>query len=194
MKLHTCDCCGLIQRLPDVAAGFMLVCVRCHARLPQPVKPGNQLSGSLAAAGLLFYIPAIFCPMLMIERLGHRREDSLVSGIISLWTEGYWLVGGIVMLCSVVLPLFKLVMLLWLSLPSMPGLRHRAFIYRLIQLIGRWGMLDVMLIAILLAFIRLENIVNITAGPGVIAFTVLVIFSLLSGMTFNSRQMWRSPS
>jgi paraquat-inducible protein A len=139
----------------------------------------------------MFYIPALWLPLLRIERLGHAHEDSLLSGVTALWGQGYWLIGTVILLFSVVLPPLKLVAL-WLlcSTPAVSGHRHRAMVYHLVEMLGRWGMLDVMLVAILVAFVKLGDLVSIHAGPGLLAFTLLVLLSLLASFSFNPLLMW----
>ena len=134
-------------------------------------------------------------PMLRIEQLGHRHEDSLLSGLIAMFSQGYWLVGTVVLVFSVLLPPLKLLTLLILANKIMLTHHHqRALMYRAVELLGRWGMLDVMLVAILVAFVKLGNLVNIQAGLGLIAFTVLVLLSLLASLVFNPHLLWENPT
>jgi paraquat-inducible protein A len=133
--------------------------------------------------------------MLRIEQLGHRHEDSLLSGLIAMFSQGYWLVGTVVLVFSVLLPPLKLLTLLILANKIMlTHHRQRALMYRAVELLGRWGMLDVMLVAILVAFVKLGNLVNIQAGLGLIAFTVLVLLSLLASLVFNPHLLWENPT
>lgn len=130
-------------------------------------------------------------PMLRIQQLGHSHEDSLISGVIALWAQGYSVVGTVVFLFSVLLPPLKL-LALWLLCARAPVLRHRhrAFLYHAVEFLGRWGMLDVMLVAILIAFVKVGDLVAIQAGPGLLAFVLLVLLSLLASMAFNPLLMW----
>ncbi len=130
-------------------------------------------------------------PLLRIDRLGHTHEDSLLSGVTALWAQGYWFIGVVIFLFSVVLPPLKLAALWLLSSTSVISRHHhRAMVYHLVELLGRWGMLDVMLVAILVAFVKLGDLVNIHAGPGLLAFVVLVLLSLLASFSFNPLLMW----
>lgn len=146
----------------------------------------------LAASALAFYVPAMMLPLLRIERLGHMHEDSLLSGVITLWSEGYWLVGAVVFVFSVLLPPLKLVALLALSSrPAVSRHRQRALVYRLVERLGRWGMLDVLLVALLVAMVKLGDLVNIYPGQGLTAFIALVLLSLVAGLMFNPQLMWQ---
>lgn len=151
----------------------------------------NHWTGALAVSALVFYLPAMLLPMLRIEKLGHRHEDSLLSGLAALFSEGYWVIGTIILCFSVVLPLVKLMALSVLSIRILPRKhRYRALVYRSVEILGRWGMLDVMLTAILVAFVKLGDMVNIEAGPGLAAFTAMVLLSLLASFVFNPHLMW----
>jgi paraquat-inducible protein A len=167
------------------------ICYRCATPLAHVTTSRNHWAAALAISALAFYIPAMLLPMLRIEQLGHRHEDSLLSGLIALFSQGYWFVGTVVLLFSVILPPLKL-FTLWLlaTAPIITHHHYRALMYRLVELLGRWGMLDVMLVAILVAFVKLGNLVNINAGPGLIAFALLVILSLLASLVFNPHLMW----
>jgi paraquat-inducible protein A len=149
----------------------------------------------LALSALALYPAAMLLPLLRIEKLGHLREDSLVSGIVTLWGQGYWLVGTVVFLFSVLLPPLKLAALLGLSLrrPGRGGRGH-ALVYRLVEALGRWGMLDVMLVAILVAMVKLGGLVNIQAGAGLLAFTLLVVTSLLASLMFDPQTLWQEST
>ncbi len=192
-RLCACHCCGLVQILPELDANQTAVCDRCNTPLKQARSARNRWTVALAAAALAFYPPAMLLPMLRIERLGHAREDSLVSGIIGLWSQGYWFIGTLVFAVSVVLPPVKLIILLVLaSAASVARHHHRARLYRVVELLGRWGMLDVLLVAILIAFVKLGDLVNMYPGKGLGAFALLVLLSLLAGAAFNPLLMWNS--
>jgi len=120
------------------------------------------------------------------------REDSLLSGVVTLWSEGYWLVGAVVLGFSVLLPPLKLIALLALSTrPAVSRHRQRALAYRLVERLGRWGMLDVLLVALLVAMVKLGDLVNIYPGHGLAAFITLVLLSLVASLMFNPQLMWQ---
>ena len=192
--LASCHCCGLIQSIPPIsetAEHYVLACARCNSQLKHTSAHRNRLTQALTLSAMVFYIPAMTLPMLHIERLGHASADSLLSGVATLLARGHWLVGVVVLLFSIVLPPLKLIALAILSSRSML-LRHshKAVIYQLVEFFGRWGMLDVMLVAVLVAFVKLGDLVEIQPGNGLIAFTALVVCSLLASFAFNPRLMW----
>lgn len=191
-NLIACHCCGGIQQLPAVSrVQQQAVCYRCKTPLATQQQSDNQQTAALTFAALLLYPAALLLPMLTIERLGHSHADSLLSGLSVLFAEGHWLVGTVVLLFSVVLPPVKLLALWWLSSARFALAQHRAFVYRGVELLGRWGMLDVMLVAILVAFVKVGDLVNIQAGYGLLAFTLMVLLSLLASLFFNPHQVWQ---
>ncbi len=191
--LRSCHCCGLVQQLPTLTSGQQAVCCRCGTPLTQGSDAQNQWTAALALAALAFYPPALLLPLLGIERLGHSHTDSLLAGLAVLFAEGYWLVGTVVLLFSVVLPPLKL-LALWLLTGSawIVKAHHRALLYRAVEAVGRWGMLDVMLVAILVAFVKLGDLVHISAGPALLAFTLMVLCSLFASLLFNPHQLWQA--
>ncbi len=193
-NLTACHCCGLIQQCPPPSSTHQAVCCRCKTPLPAQHNIGNHWTASLSIAALLLYPAATLLPMLRIERLGHSHEDSLLSGLVVLFAEGYWLVGGVVLLFSVILPPLKLLALCWLSSAHFALAQHRAFVYRWVEHLGRWGMLDVMLVAILVAFVKVGDLVNVQAGYGLLAFTLMVLLSLLASLMFDPYEFWRNDS
>lgn len=194
-QLASCHCCGLVQKLPPLSTKQKAVCCRCATPLTHTTPSRNHWVVALSVSALAFYVPAMLLPMLRIEQLGHRHEDSLLSGLVAMFSQGYWLVGTVVLVFSVLLPPLKLLTLLILANKIMlTHHRQRALMYRAVELLGRWGMLDVMLVAILVAFVKLGNLVNIQAGLGLIAFTVLVLLSLLASLVFNPHLLWENPT
>lgn len=193
MRLSSCHCCGLAQRLPPVPSGWRPVCGRCGATLRHVSRRRNDWTQALALAALCLYPPALLLPMLHLERLGHSQDSSLLAGVVTLWSDGHWLLGTVIFLFSVLLPLAKLVALWQLAGPALRA-RRRAGWYHLVEFVGRWGMLDVLLVAVLVAFVKLGDLVIIAPGPGLLAFMAMVLLSLLAGLVFNPLLMWEDPA
>lgn len=167
------------------------LCSRCETPLKHASGLRNSWARVLALSALMLFLPAVSLPLLQLDRLGHHHEDSLWSGMVALLSEGYWLVGGVVLLFSLILPPVKL-LTLYILCGSVEGFSHRARarMYRAVEALGRWGMLDVMLVAVLVAFVKLGNLVSIHAGPGLLAFALMVLLSLLAGLLFNPHALW----
>lgn len=190
--LAACHCCGLIQRRPALKRGQRALCWRCATPLSHCPGHGNQAASALAAASLCLYWPAILLPLVEVERLGHQQTASLVQGISSLFAEGQWLIAAVVLVFSLVLPPVKLAALLLLGLRTQTGsARFKAWVYRAVDNIGRWGMLDVLLLAVLVAYVKVGDLLSIRPGSGAAAFVLMVLLSLAAGLVFNPHCLWQ---
>ncbi|MCI0630221.1 MAG: paraquat-inducible protein A [Phycisphaerales bacterium] len=188
----SCRFCGLHQTVPEVPRGMSAACERCGTPIRQlHGSRRNQTTAALALASLILYPVAVTMPMITVRQLGHQNESSIVEGVTSLLADRQLGVGLIVLLCSVVFPLGKLFALLALTVGGF-GLshRHKALTYAIVQWTGRWGMMDVLLVAILVAALKLGNVMEVTPGPAALAFSTCVILSLLAGASFDPRQIW----
>jgi len=191
--IRACPCCGLAQQVPGVPRGMRACCARCDTSLIKRsvIARSNNRTAAVALAAQILFPFAIGLPMLEVERFGHTSTASIVEGVASLLASGHWVIGAVVLLCSIVLPLGKLVSLLVLSAGGlMLRHRHRALTYRLVEWTGRWGMLDVLLVALLVAIIKLGDIVVVTPGPAALAFTGCVVLSLLAAACFDPHALW----
>jgi len=111
--------------------------------------------------------------------------------MVGLLSEGHWFVGGAVLLFSVIAPIGKLVMILALCLGAgNVTLQDQARIYRLVEFVGRWGMVDVLLVALVVAVVKLGDLVQVTPGPGVVVFGGVVVLSLIASSVFDPRSIW----
>jgi len=191
LALRSCHCCGRIHDVSGLAGE--LCCSRCATALGSPAdeRRDNTVSAALALSALCLYVPAATLPFLRISRLGLSSESSLLTGIFSLLREGHLFVGAVVLLFSILLPLVKLGLILVLSLRhGWLETHHRQMTYRLVEHLGRWGMLDVLLVAVIIAFIKLGSVVTFSAGIGLPLFASFVVLSLLAGVTFNPHVLW----
>lgn len=194
-RLRACHCCGLLQQVPSVPEGHRATCHRCETTIWVPSRRfhSNAWAGSAAWAALVLFLPAITLPVLEIERFGHTNRSSIWHGSLSLLGQGELFVGGVVFVCSVVIPLLKIAGLVLIARDeSWLSHRHRATTYRLIEWTGRWGMVDVLLVACLVAFLKLGDIVSVTPGPGVFVFAGMVLLSLAASALFDPHVTWSS--
>ena len=190
MKLKACHCCGQIHRVPLLGAQEVASCTRCGAGIDR--LPGQSASRTAAAAAAAFvlYWPAILLPILEIEKFGHHHESSLLFGTIELVRQGDWFVGSVVLLFSVVFPLVKIVLLLELSLLGLLHRQHKARTYRVMEFVGKWSMMDVMLLAFMVMLVKLGSLVQFHFGPAVWAFVLCVAMSMLASICFDPHTIW----
>ncbi len=191
---RACPCCGLVQHVPPIPQGQRATCPRCEVVIARAGarQRNNRLAFSAALAGLLLFPVAVTLPIMTVERFGHVHAASIVAGGVDLFQSGEFLVGFVVLACSIVLPLAKLLGLLAITAGGRRmSRRRRASTYRWIERAGRWGMLDVLLIAFVIAWVKVGDLVEVTPGPAALAFTLCVFFSLLAGAAFDPHALWQ---
>jgi len=196
-QLLGCPACGLVHQVDAPLCRGSALCTRCGATMwcSRRATRMRARTAAWALAGLILFVPAVTWPLLRIERLGHVREDGLVQGVMTLLGEGHLFVGLVVLVFSLIVPPAKLSAMLWLATGGPGGgRRHQAFAHHLVDWLGRWGMLDVLLVAVLVAFVKLGDVIAIQAGPGLIAFGLCVMASLAASLAFDPREMWRDDS
>lgn len=190
--LAACHCCGKVHRVPTIDQRSVACCVRCRSVIRHGAHPRNaSRTAAFTLAAMLIYPLALTLPIMRIERLGHVSDASIWSGMVGLLAEGHLLIGLIVLIFSIVAPVGKLVLLFTLCVGS-KGLekRDRAGVYKLVEFIGRWGMVDVLLVAVLVAMVKLGDLVEVTPGPGVVAFAAVVMLSLIASAVFDPHAIW----
>ena len=194
---RACPCCGLVQTVPAIPPRMRACCCRCGRNLVKRARilRSNSRTAAIALAALILYPLAISLPMVTIERFGHHAEHSIFTGTKTLLTSNHVVIGLIVLSCSIVLPLGKLLALLVLSLAGLRMRReHRVWTYHLVEWTGRWGMLDVLLVAILVAAVQIGELAQISAGPAVLIFAGCVALSLCATVTFDPHGPWESET
>ena len=193
MRTHqACHCCGLIHQLPPLALDERAICTRCESAIGAHGTRVSSASRTAAAAlgAFVLFWPAILLPILQIEKLGHQQSSSILSGTLELISHGNWFVGIVVLMFSVVFPLTKILLLLELSLLEILHRKHKALTLRLMEHLGKWSMMDVMLLAFLVMLIKLGNLVEFQFGPAVFAFVLCVAMSMLASLNFNPHAIW----
>ena len=189
---RACHCCGLIHRMPDLQQSDRAICVRCHASMGSAESSTRSASRTAAAAigAFILFWPAVLLPILEIERLGQRSQQSILGGIVELIHHGSYFVGSIVLVFSIVFPLAKILLLVELSWLELLHRKHKAVTLRLMEHLGKWSMMDVMLLAFLVMLVKLGNLVHFQFGPAVIAFTLCVAMSMVASLSFDPHSIW----
>ena len=155
---------------------------------------GADVTLALTIAALVLYVPANIYPILMMNLYGNYSENTIWDGVVSLMQYNEYFVAAIVFLASIVVPLFKLLGLLFLVVSVKWGhgrrLRARTHIFRFIDAIGPWAMLDVFLLAILVALVKLGDLGRVIPGPCMVAFTCVVVLTILASQSFDTKLIW----
>ncbi len=192
--LVACRTCGLTQRLVETAEDEVAICRRCGSRLRTSKSGSLDRTLAFSLAALICYLPANLYPILRMQWYGMVSENTVWEGSVRLFQDGQWLVAGIVFLASILVPLLKLLGLFYLAGTARYGWPRqrweRTWIYKCIDLIGPWAMLDVFLLSVLVALVKLGQAATVLPGPGLLAFTAVVVFSILASSSFDPALIW----
>jgi paraquat-inducible protein A len=184
-----CYTCGLVSRS---APGMR--CSRCGFRLRDRKTASVQRTWAFALAALALYIPANLYPVLTVVRLGAGEPSTIFGGVRELLEIGMWPLAALVFFASVAVPVLKLVGLGILLITTHTGtgwaLRDRTILYRVVDAIGRWSMIDIFMESILVALVQFGQLASVYPGPGAIAFAAVVILTMLAAHSFDPRLMW----
>src|SRR5918992_5543576 len=189
-----CPTCGFPLQVTALQPGQRAECPRCAATVTEGPHGSLRLTAALAIAALILYVPANIYPILRMHFYGAYSESTVWDGVVSLAQTEQYFVALIVFLASIAIPVLKLAGLLYLVISVRFGLgrrlRSRARLYRFIDVVGPWAMLDVFLLAVLVALVKLGQIAIILPGPGLIAFTAVVVLTMLASASFDPRLIW----
>jgi paraquat-inducible protein A len=174
--------------------GSPALCPRCGAPI-HPRKPHSvAATTALLVSAAVLYVPANLLPVMHTHTFFSDDDDTIMSGVISLLHEGSWPLALLVFVASIVVPLLKLLAMGWLLIAvarQSPGnALQRSKLFRLVEFIGRWSMLDVYAIALLVSLVQIRSLANIHAGPGALAFGAVVVLTMLAAQSFDERLLW----
>jgi paraquat-inducible protein A len=192
MNLIACETCGQVQQSRKVPPRHQLNCVRCDSVIQREQPDSRTYVAALTMAALFLYVPANIYPIMVMDYLGRHTENTVWGGVKALYQGHMWYVAVIVFLASILIPLLKLLGLFFLVITSGEHWQKpRTSVYRVICRIGPWAMLDVFLLAILVALVRFGKLATVIPGPGIVAFTSVVVLTMLASSCFDPRLIWR---
>jgi paraquat-inducible protein A len=189
--LVSCETCHLLSRPAADEPGY---CPRCGAELTWRRHHSIQYTWALVIAAAICYIPANVLPVLSTTALGSTESDTIMGGVVLLYTTGSWPLALVVLVASVMVPLGKLVALSYLLIVAQRGWRgsnrERTRLYRLVEFIGRWSMLDVFVDTFTVALVQLQPLMSVEPGPGVLFFAAVVVLTMMAAESFDPRLVW----
>lgn len=190
--LVSCETCGLLSQPADAAEpGY---CPRCGSELEWRRAGSIQTTWALVIAASICYIPANLLPVLGTTTLGSTEYDTIMGGVVFLYTSGSWPLALIVLIASVMVPLGKLVALSYLLITvqrgSISSNQERTRLYRMVEFIGRWSMLDVFVDTFTVALVQLQPLMSVHPGPGVMFFAAVVVLTMIAAERFDPRLIW----
>jgi len=189
-----CSVCHQLVKLPEEKNGRYLPCPRCgeevHARKPNSI----QYTWALVIASIIFYIPANLLPMMHVVTFAGTQSDTILSGVLYFLETGSYLIAAVIFIASIVVPITKLLILIYLLIsvqrkdPRSKPMKQR--LYALTELIGKWSMVDVYVVALMIALVHFGSMTEIQAGEGANYFLLVVIITMIAAMQFDPRLIW----
>jgi paraquat-inducible protein A len=194
--LQSCEACGLLSRpAPGAQEGR---CPRCDEELVfrKPASLERTLAFLIAAA--VCYIPANVLPVMTTITSGGSESDTIMQGVVLLWSPTGWPLSLIVLFASIMIPSAKIVALGYLLITvrrgSIENNSQRIRLYRMVELIGRWSMVDVFVDTFTVSLIQLQPLMSVEPGPGLLFFAAVVVLTMLAVKSFDPRLIWDSAS
>ncbi len=171
-----------------------MACPRCGAKVHSRVPNSIAKTWALVITASILFLPANLLPIMQVDYLGSIQESTIMDGIIYFFQEGSYGIGLVILTASVLVPCFKIIgialVLLSVQFRWKSWLRHKTAMFRFIEFIGRWSMLDIFVIALLQVLVHFGNLSNITVERGATYFTGVVIATMFAAITFDVRLLW----
>jgi paraquat-inducible protein A len=192
LGLCVCHGCGSLSRL--AGEGHDMCCRRCGTAL-HPRKPNSVArTWAFLIAAYILYVPANVLPMMRTGSLFGAQSDTIMSGVAYLWHSGSWHLALVVFIASILIPLTKMFSLTFLLISVQRGWTERALertkLYRVLEFVGPWSMLDVYVVTILVALVQLKSLATIQPGPAAAAFGAVVVLTMFATMALDPRLLW----
>lgn len=186
--LQSCLRCSTLAPAGDTQ------CDVCGRRLFMRRPQSLQLTLAFLLTAVVLYIPANLLPIMDTVEFGQSTSNTIIQGVLLLLHHGSYPTAAIIFVASVLVPVAKIIALLWLSFtvarrsPHNPHERER--LYRVVEFVGRWSMVDVFVVALLVALVQVTGILSIAPGSAALAFCGMVVFTMLAADSFDSRLIW----
>ncbi|MEY3394858.1 MAG: hypothetical protein RL346_1094 [Verrucomicrobiota bacterium] len=183
--------CHVCEKVSPISIGK---CPRCGHGLYFRKKESVNRTVALVLAAAALYIPANLLPILTIRELGLAREKTILSGLVEFWEMGSYPIAIVIFTASILIPILKMAALLWLCAAAKGmisySVKTMGKVYWVTELLGRWSMVDIFVVSILVAMVRLGNYMVVTPGIGTFAFAGVVILTMCAAMCFDPKLLW----
>jgi paraquat-inducible protein A len=197
-NLTACRICGQVHELPEIQIGQIAECARCGNTLKRKTEASLHLTAAFSISALLLYAPANLFPILRMSMYGSVSENTIFTGVIRFYKDGDYFVAIVVFLASIVVPFLKILGLLFLTISTKFHSRKaqvlRVHIFSVIEFLGRWAMLDVFALAILISLVKLQRLADVIPGKGCVAFVLVIVFTLMASASFDPQLIWEKES
>ncbi|KMY85808.1 Paraquat-inducible protein A [Candidatus Paraburkholderia calva] len=190
--LVSCHACELVQPLAHTVEKQR--CTRCDAVVHRRNPEAIARTWALLISAAILYIPANMFPIMHTASILGSEDDTIMSGVALFWNDGNIPLAAVIFIASILVPMLKLLsigfLLITVQRRSKWQPRQRTTLYRIVEGIGRWSMLDVFVITLTVALVRFNTLAVITARPGALAFASVVVLTMLASMQFDPRLIW----
>jgi paraquat-inducible protein A len=189
----SCHECDLVHRVPRVSGTHTAKCTRCGATLYQARTNGLERTLALTVTGLILFVLANAFPLMTFEMAGRSRENSLISGAVEFWNAGFPDLAVLVFATSVALPLVSLLSMAYVLLPLALGMRswHVAPVFRLASALRPWAMMEVFMLGVFVAVVKLASFAELSMGPGLYCFCALIVVTAAAAWMLDAHDVWR---
>ena len=196
LGLQRCEACGLVSRpAPGTDEGS---CPRCGNELSFRKSASIQRTWAFLVAAVICYVPANLLPVLTTVTASGRDSDTIMEGVVLLWSPTGWPLSLIVLVASIMIPSAKIAALVYLLVTvqrgSVESNVQRVRLYRMVELIGRWSMVDVFVDTFTAALVQLQPLMSVEPGPGLLFFAAVVVLTMLAVESFDPRLIWDAAS
>jgi paraquat-inducible protein A len=186
-----CHTCGQVVKLMDRSEA---VCPRCDSDVHYRKHDSITRTWALLISAFIMYIPANTEPIMYTTSLGNQGSDTIMSGVIYFLSHGDWPLALVIFTASVFVPMAKMIAIAYILVKVQRGSTRRQIentrLYLLAELMGKWSMVDVFVVALLAALVQLGALTTIDPGPAGMAFASMVILTMFAAMAFDPKLIW----
>lgn len=193
LGLCLCHSCGLACDITHAPHE----CERCGAPLHRRKTNALARTWAYMFTALAFYVPANLLPVMNTKMVGNSADSTIMSGVLEFWQHGAWDIALIIFIASIAVPGIKFValtlLLITVQRDSQWARKERSKLYRFVEVIGYWSMLDVIVVALVASLVKFQALADIEPRPGILFFGLVVVFTMLAAMSFDPRMIWDNP-
>ena len=191
MVLVSCRNCHKVFEREDYSD---FTCTRCNHKVRHRIKDSLQVSLALTICAILLYIPAMVYPIMEVTKFGITTESTIFEGVISFLEYENYFIAFVIFTASIAIPIIKLAGLIFIFVSIKVNVkmsnRIRVIIFKFIEAIGKWSMIDIYVVALLSSIVQLNEIFNIKGGIAATSFALMVILTMIAAHRFDTRIIW----
>jgi paraquat-inducible protein A len=192
--LIACHECDLLHQIVALDSGSQANCIRCGAKLYKEIRNSLDRTLSLTVTGLILFLLANFYPLLTFEMQGRSQQNNLISGVLEFFSSGFWGLGILVFLVSIIFPLIYLLGMAYVLVPL--RMEHKPWkmisVFKVVDYLRPWAMIEVYMLGIIVAIVKLSDFATITPGIALFSFAGLFVVIAAANASLDPRIVWRS--